>query len=473
MKYLFLFITCIPHIIYSQTDYGQLGNWYYHPDKFINFIENYDLDIAVINKNLEVDSVIQIENNAGNDTGIDVFWLHPTELTNPPFFPTVVPIEDQNTALIGAVILGQGALFAKYGRFYAPMYRQATPASFLGFGFSEESRAEALIETYSDVKAAFLHYLNNENNGNKIIIAGHSQGSFLLAMLLRDFFDDDPELREQLVTASLAGMGYVYSSYDEYAGGWWENIPLCTSSNECGCIHYWRSYKESLDIPDPNLNLPSYNPILVDSGLVYRTTNNVDDWFRQDSLYYGSMSRPLRYYIAPDASYNLAPNQNIIAFDSLYNARFKRESSLEVGLSLEYIEDANDLRPNDIDSTSASPIFSEGDLHVKDYHIYLWAILEQIDSKLENCSTISSVSDELPLDEIDFSVHPNPSRGTFTIRTKHPSTEFNQGAFTVINTLGQVVETFTMSSNEKVINIDDKGIYFIISKRGYTKIVVN
>jgi hypothetical protein len=74
----------------AQPDYRQLTNWYYHPDKLINLLEDYSLDVAVTGKNLETDSTIQITNNATTDTGVDVFWVHPTQLINPPDTPRVI-----------------------------------------------------------------------------------------------------------------------------------------------------------------------------------------------------------------------------------------------------------------------------------------------------------------------------------------------------------------------------------------------
>ncbi|MFK7812988.1 MAG: DUF3089 domain-containing protein, partial [Maribacter sp.] len=208
----------------------------FHPDQPLNFLKTYDLDIAVIDENLSISSTVEVSNNSAINTGIDVFWVHPTHLINPPTSPGTVAIENQDTNFIGLSILAQGALLAKYGRFYAPKYRQATPASFLSAFYTEEERAAALLETYSDIKASFQNYLDNHNNGNKIILAGHSQGSFLLAMLVRDLFDTNPELRDKLVTAALGGMGYVYALDNSTLGGWWQNIGLCKATNECGCV---------------------------------------------------------------------------------------------------------------------------------------------------------------------------------------------------------------------------------------------
>lgn len=471
MKKIFLLLLFAPNLLYAQTDYDQLTNWYYHPEKSVNFIESYDLDIAIIDKNLQVDSIIQIENQAGTNTGIDVFWVHPTHLTNPPNFPTNIPISSQNTSYINAVILAQGAVMAKYGRFYAPKYRQASPASFLGFNFSEQERADALLETYADIKAAFLHYLQNYNGGNRIILAGHSQGAFLLGMLLRDLFDEDPQLRSQLLTASLGGMGYVYTAPNMFRGGWWKNIPLCTVSNECNCVHYWRSYEESKDIPQINTAFPSFNQVLVDSGVVFRTPDLSNDQFLQDSLFYGTSSSPLRYYIAPDAGYNFAPGYNIIAFDSLYAARFKRESETEVGLAIEYMPDANDLRPNDIDSSQNNPFFSDGDLHIKDYHIYSWALMEQIDSKLEECFLTTHIKPQASA-EGSILVYPNPHTGTCIIKLD-PSIHLKpDNTFRLLDIWGKTVKTFTMQTHEQSLEIQTKGTYFLTSRLGYQKIMV-
>ncbi|SFR50741.1 Protein of unknown function [Maribacter stanieri] len=368
----------------SSVDYGSMDNWYFHPDQTLNFLKTYDLDIAVIDENLSISSTVEVSNNAAINTGIDVFWVHPTHLINPPTSPGTVAIENQDTSFIGLSILAQGALLAKYGRFYAPKYRQATPASFLSAFYTEEERAAALLETYSDIKASFQNYLDNHNNGNKIILAGHSQGSFLLAMLVRDLFDTNPELREKLVTAALGGMGYVYALDNSTLGGWWQNIGLCKTTSECGCVHYWRSYENDETIPEPETTFPSYSETLVNSGLVYRTTDKNKDTFYQDNLIFDSQSSPLRY-ITPGIPYSFSNGANFVAFDNMYTARFKRASSQRTGLAVDYIANASDQRPNELENLESPIIFSDGDYHVKDYHIYIWALMQQIDVKITNC----------------------------------------------------------------------------------------
>lgn len=64
--------------------------------------------------------------------------------------------------------------------------------------------------SYKDVTAALMNDRTNFNARNKIILAGHSQASFLLAMLLRDLFDYAESLKDKLVTTALGGGLYLW-----------------------------------------------------------------------------------------------------------------------------------------------------------------------------------------------------------------------------------------------------------------------
>lgn len=363
----------------STIDYSSMDNWAFHPDK-TTILSNYNLDIDVIDENLQVEQTIEIENNSNTNTGVDVFFVHPTILTQNSI-PENINIGDQSSLLISLTIIAQGGLLSKYGRMFAPRYRQSTGLTYKD-DLDKERQANIIATSYSDIKAAFLNYLENYNNGNKIILAGHSQGSYLLGMLLRDVFDNNEQLRSRLITAALGGMGYVYATEGEYKGGWWENIPLCTTRNECGCINNWASFDEQQSIIDINYGLPEFNPFLINSGLIYRVFNESEDWFLQDFSYYGETSTTLRNYIAPNSSYNLGNGNNFIAFDKLYNVRLRREHSQKVALSVEYKPLINDQRPNDLAEEQNNPNYSNWGYHVKDYHIYLWALMEQIDEKI-------------------------------------------------------------------------------------------
>lgn len=373
-----------PATVSDHLNYSIMENWAFHPSKNGTLLNQYNLDIAVINENLQTDSIIAVPNNSTTNTGVDVFFVHPTVLSQINDPPQNIVLEEQSEFMVSATILTQAGLMAKYGRFFAPRYRQSTGTTYRATT-SKELQASIITVSYNDVKAAFMDYLTNYNNGNKIILAGHSQGSFLLAMLLRDVFDNDEDLKSKLVTAALGGIGYVYAAQNSYVGGWWQNIPLCTAMEQCGCIHNWRSFDEKQSLPEINTGLPEFNPNLIDQGLVYRTVDQNQDWFVQDSEYYGSAAQPLRYYIVPNQQYNLSEDTNFIAFDKFYHVRVAREGPFKVGLNVELAANINDQRPDDLADEVNHPNYDYWGYHRKDYNIYLWALLEQIDLKLQNC----------------------------------------------------------------------------------------
>lgn len=365
----------------SNLDYNDLSNWAFHPDQNFNLLENYNLDVAKIDSNNLLESVITIPNNAATDTGVDIFWVHPTLLETVDATAFNVPLDDQSTLRIAATIIAQGGLLAQYGRFYAPRYQQSTAAAYSPIE-TEENRSNTIMNSYADIKTAFLNYLDNHNNGNRIIIAGHSQGSFLLSMLLREVFDNYPELLSRLVVAGLGGMNFVYAPTGTYVGGQFENIPLCTSPGETGCILNWTTFKENQPYPSINQALPSFSTILKEEGLLFNTIDTSSQWFVQDEQYYDTTLRPLRNYITPSGNYNYPVSQNFLAFDNYFNIQQVRDGNNGIGFHVGVAASFNDLRPNDLVAQESDPSFARLGYHDKDYNIYLWALLSQIEDKL-------------------------------------------------------------------------------------------
>ena len=58
---------------------------------------------------------------------------------------------------------------------------------------------------YDDMIAALDYYFDNYNEGRPFIIAGHSQGSALLKLALKNYFKDHSDYYERMVAAYLIG----------------------------------------------------------------------------------------------------------------------------------------------------------------------------------------------------------------------------------------------------------------------------
>ena len=99
----------------------------------------------------------------------DVFYLHATSYFGPTW--QMPPSEVRADEVAGWAMSQNASAFNGTCRIFAPRYRQATIQSFLTA--RPDGRA-ALDGAYEDVRAAFQHYLDFQNNGRPFFIAGKS-----------------------------------------------------------------------------------------------------------------------------------------------------------------------------------------------------------------------------------------------------------------------------------------------------------
>jgi hypothetical protein len=188
----------------------------------------------------------------------DVFYIHPTiyfkTRKGNEYWNANLNDRKLNTSVDKAALLNQASIFNTAGRIFAPRYRQAHIKVFhpRGLAVSEQ----ALDTAYTDVLAAFDHYLATWNKGRPIIIASHSQGTTHAKRLMADRFDGKP-LRSQLVAAYLVGMPVSADAY--------RTIPVCESPTQTGCFVSWRTYRDDFK-PKPTYrdtvpNIAVVNPL--------------------------------------------------------------------------------------------------------------------------------------------------------------------------------------------------------------------
>ena len=213
----------------EQVDYSNLNNWAAHP---------YKKDPS--------DSVPgPLQYNYFADSSVDVFFLHPTtyfddNLLKPPSGTFISSMwnaslhnETVNNKTDNSTILYQASIFNSAGRVFSPRYRQANYYAY--FTVDTLNAIKAFDLAYQDIKQSFIFYLQHYNNGRPIIIASHSQGTTHAKLLLKEFFDGKP-LIKQLVAAYLVGMPVEQNFF--------KSIPVCKDSSETGCFCSWRTLKE-------------------------------------------------------------------------------------------------------------------------------------------------------------------------------------------------------------------------------------
>ncbi|MBN2776610.1 MAG: DUF3089 domain-containing protein [Bacteroidales bacterium] len=435
----------------AQLDYTNMDNWAFHPDKPGTMMANYNTNIVVVNEFMEIDSIIFNINNSMTNTGIDVFFVHPTVLDGTFTTRRNTELHEQPEFYVLATIVGQAGLLCKFGRMFAPRYRQSTPLTY--FGVNDEIQAEVIGETVKDIKAAFLHYLENHNNGNKIILAAHSQGAYITALMLRNLADSNPEIKDKIIIAALGGMWQIFAEKYDFTGGWMENIELCTENNQCGCILTWRCFKEGQTIDIANSPKISANQNLVDENYLYRTYNETNDWGLHDFLYYSEETNPLRYYILPSSQTPFAGTAGFVAYDSLYNIRLDRQADDRVGFMLDFNPKPNDLREDDLIGEEEHDLYDMWGYHRKDYNIYVWALMQQIEQRIDNCNP-TKISD-FEKARKSFIIYPNPATNQVFIDTDLIDYEIQ-----IINLSGQILLS---DRNTRKINISGlaEGVYLV------------
>lgn len=137
---------------------------------------------------------------------VDVFYLYPTAwYKRDPAEPNFCAI-DNPVMLAGSrsAFNRQATAFETAGNIYAPYYRQADAAYTLSM--PENERWEVIASTPAkDATAAFDYYTKHHNNGTPFILVGHSQGSNVLLLLLKDYMLDHPDVYARMVCAYVIG----------------------------------------------------------------------------------------------------------------------------------------------------------------------------------------------------------------------------------------------------------------------------
>ncbi len=183
-------------------------------------------------------SFAALPESAPADDSADCFYVHPTsdlsvKAGNSENFEYLEPVQQ--------LAQMQAAPFRSTCRIFAPLYHQVTIGT---YALSDEERKPYLDRAAADVRSAFDYYMKNFNGGRKIVLIGHSQGSEMLSIILKERFDTSPALRSQLLLAIIPGFA-IHVPIGAATGGTFINLPACQTAGEVGCVIAYRSYKKN------------------------------------------------------------------------------------------------------------------------------------------------------------------------------------------------------------------------------------
>ncbi|MCR5808724.1 MAG: DUF3089 domain-containing protein [Clostridiales bacterium] len=150
----------------------------------------------------------------GDDKPADLFIICPTVDTR-----SYANSEDLNEKLKGRFVSALDAekgIYSEACRLYSPYYRQMSIGAYT---LGAEDFNKAKDNAYLDVSAAFRYYLDNENDGRPIVLAGFSQGAQMCIELLKEYFGGNAEgrkLKNRLVAVYAIGWRITEEDINQY-----------------------------------------------------------------------------------------------------------------------------------------------------------------------------------------------------------------------------------------------------------------
>jgi len=169
--------------------------------------------------------------------GVAVFFVHPTSYLSRRHWNA--PLDDADAVRRADIMVGaMASAFNAAGPVWVPRYRQAALGVFVTDG---ADRRRAMDLAFADVQSAFTAFLSSLPPESPIILAGHSQGAWIVARLLNETVRNRP-LAKRVVAAYAIGWPIVADSVKPQTG-----LPPCTAPDQAGCVTGWMSFAEPAD----------------------------------------------------------------------------------------------------------------------------------------------------------------------------------------------------------------------------------
>lgn len=215
---------------------------------------------------------------------VDTFYIYATEYIlgsfkeGAPDFATL----DNEEMLEGVKVeyRDHASAFAESTNVFLPYYRQSG-LKYAGEIFKKTGNADEAFKgmPFDDMVAALDYYFEHCNGGRPFIIAGHSQGSSMILLLLRTYFKDHPEYYSRMVAAYTIGYsvtkGYLAAN---------PHLKFATGETDTGVIVAWNTEGPK------NVELNAHNVVVLPETMSINPLNwKLDETYAPASQNLGSI----------------------------------------------------------------------------------------------------------------------------------------------------------------------------------------
>ena len=221
---------------YTSEIYSDSTHWTCRPD----MADSCDDDTSVTMINADGSTEVQTF-TVDPDAPVDCFYAYPTASEDATLNSDLIAGREKEVAF------QQAARLSTSCRMFAPTYRSVTLAGLFNPAMPGD-RTQAWLTPFEDIKDAWNHYLANDNQGRGVILLAHSQGTGQLVRLLKEVIDPSEEQRSILISAIMLG-GAVAVPEGEDIGAAMQNIPLCRTNEQTGCIITYASFRDTAPPP--------------------------------------------------------------------------------------------------------------------------------------------------------------------------------------------------------------------------------
>jgi hypothetical protein len=166
-----------------------------------------------------------------DDPPADVFFIHPTSFDGGRNWNGPIGDARANRFLERTLLPNYAGPFVRVGRLFAPRYRQASLFSQMN---RREDSKDARIFAYGDVRRAFDYYLDHDNGGRPLVIAGVEQGASLADRLARDEIAARPGLIGRIAAVYLIDTVALAADFGPASP-----LPACQRRGQPRCVVGW------------------------------------------------------------------------------------------------------------------------------------------------------------------------------------------------------------------------------------------
>lgn len=240
---------------------------------------------------------------AGTQT-VDVFYIYPTCSSA----DTIVgDVDESMMRLANYAYEINASSMAGYTNIYAPYYRQIS-----NYGISQSATTDLFEDTIArevtrtDVYAALDYFFDNCNEGRPFILAGHSQGSANLKLVLSEYMKmpEHKDYMERMVAA------YAIGFKIDQAWLTANDLTFASSADDTGVIISWNTYANTAEAGTGSACIGE--GCMAINPLNWETDDTPADKSENKGSYYVDMADPsvkVMYYKKASAQLSSDPNE--------------------------------------------------------------------------------------------------------------------------------------------------------------------